>query len=160
MLSYRQFNILAERAFASRGRCTRAQYLVTRLAIALKAPDKPVCLRRHPRAIRAGRMDWGAPRVRQELRALALRILRRASECSRLHDRLCSIYDVRYGRGDGSVISGCHRAHYPEHVKNRLRRLARSASASGFSLDVWRMAGARRETWRRVRERTPFGFYG
>lgn len=58
-----------------------------------------------------------------------------------------------YGNGNGILISGVYRDHFPDDVKDRLRALARAQTfAHGASLAHW-VGGARRrvETWRRLR---------
>lgn len=55
----------------------------------------------------------------------------------------------RYGDGDGVLISGVFRSHFPEEVKERLRQHARDkADYSDISHAHWRAAGRRTHTWR------------
>ena len=58
-----------------------------------------------------------------------------------------------YGDGNGQLISGIYRAHFPNETKESLRMLARETSElSARSLAHWQAAGRRVETWRRLRD--------
>lgn len=64
---------------------------------------------------------------------------------------------AEYGDGNGRLISGVVRDHFPEKVKNRLRLYAHSASKAG---DVghahWAAAGKRTPFWQEIeRKRGP-----
>lgn len=95
----------------------------------------------------------------------ALDALRIAYAYSRAHSKLCAWADRRYGEGNGQVISGGHREHFPSAVKDTLRHLARGVSlAMDESRRLWRLAGKRRVTWLRAKDavakRDGRGFYG
>lgn len=60
---------------------------------------------------------------------------------------------ARFGDGDGILISGIGRSHFPASVKVILRRLAQAPGAlADASLSDWRAAGRRLHTWRRLRD--------
>lgn len=59
-----------------------------------------------------------------------------------------------YGDGDGRLISGVVREHFPEGTKESLRFLAREAGElSSRSLVHWLASGRRSQTWRAMRAR-------
>jgi hypothetical protein len=59
-----------------------------------------------------------------------------------------------YGDGDGVLISGVIRDHFPDPIKDSLRVLAHEISAhSDKSLAHWRASGRRVQTWRDLRDR-------
>ena len=58
-----------------------------------------------------------------------------------------------YGNGDGVLISGVYRDHFPDAVKDALRVHAHGASDfSAKSLAHWRAAGRTLDTWRQYRD--------
>lgn len=68
-------------------------------------------------------------------------------------DRYAALIDAAvatHGDGDGLLISGVYRDHFPEDVKDELRKAARRiAKAWDESAWYWRKAGRRMGTWRR-----------
>lgn len=59
-----------------------------------------------------------------------------------------------YGDGDGRLISGVYRGHFPEEVKEVLRGLNRDINTlEDSSVFKWEIAGKRMHTWRRMRDR-------
>lgn len=65
-------------------------------------------------------------------------------------------YGLRlFGEGDGRLISGCYRSHWPELFKNTLRTLAHSSGEHySRSLAHWYAARKTRATWLRLKENT------
>lgn len=74
-----------------------------------------------------------------------------------MHGEWCAaIADAREAHGDGNgvLISGVYRDHFPEWRKATLRALAHGQTfATDASIAHWRAAGRRLETWRRERDR-------
>lgn len=86
-----------------------------------------------------------------------------ACEASREHSRLAAAACARYG-DHGPQISGIVRDHFPDEVKNRLRKLAVLITKYGDRGDRLRPRGVRhstmRELARAVAARDGSGFYG
>lgn len=65
-----------------------------------------------------------------------------------MYGELISLGLRLFGDGNGVLISGVYREHWPELFKADLRQLAHSyREYSSRSLVHWRAAGKRRETW-------------
>lgn len=109
--------------------------------------------------------------MRQKDKAKQARLTAQAAEdmrlCyafSRAHSKLARWAERTYG-DHGPLISGSVRLHFPPHVKDCLRHLARKVTEhSGRSYAAWHNAGRRRATWFRLKEQTIArdgrGFYG
>lgn len=55
-----------------------------------------------------------------------------------------------HGNGNGILISGVYRGHFPESTKEQLRQFHRLKNGYwGASLDCWLRGGRRRSTWLR-----------
>lgn len=82
---------------------------------------------------------------------------------SRAHSRAAERALARYG-DHGSSISGCVREHFPERVKNRLRKLAAKVTEQSGYAHAARPRGVRRSTMaalgKAVACRDGSGFYG
>ncbi len=90
--------------------------------------------------------------------------LKRGYAFSRAHSRLCAWAERRYG-AHGACISGCHRAHFPDALKHRLRGIAQHVTLSlDLSRMYWRESGRQIGTWYRERNAVIAeygrGFYG
>jgi len=90
--------------------------------------------------------------------------LKLAYAFSRAHSRLAVWAEGAYG-AQGATISGVYREHFPQPVKERLRRLASMVSERlAYSRSAWRQAGKRQSTWQRLRQNIirayGRGFYG
>jgi hypothetical protein len=86
-------------------------------------------------------------------------------EHSRKHSELVQAAHKKYGDGNGTNISGIHREHYPEHVKNELRHHAHSVSHHNDLGMKARPKGVRHSTMVKLgqtvaKHHGPTGFYG
>jgi len=86
-----------------------------------------------------------------------------ACRAARAHDRLAAACIASYG-GHGPDVSGCVRDHFPDHIKDTLRglaKLARESSESGYAA---RPARVRMSTMRKLAGQIAAahgsGFYG
>lgn len=77
---------------------------------------------------------------------------------SRLHSKMAKDALKEFG-SHGPDISGCVRDHFPEHVKNQLRDLARKASASVNRPKYMRLATLN-HIGRLIATLSGSGFYG
>ena len=58
---------------------------------------------------------------------------------------------LTYGDGNGSLISGVYRDHYPDHIKDALRTLAHARTAAlDASARQWGLSRRHMTTWRRM----------
>ncbi len=74
----------------------------------------------------------------------------RAYHYRRAHYRLTAWAEARFG-SHGPLISGVVREHFPDPVKDALRRLARlETHTMDASRKAWRTAGKQRATWFRM----------
>lgn len=109
------------------------------------------------RAIRARPTDdvitRGAMRAtRNQMAVLAVNILNREKEIREIHLHEAAWAGIVCGDGDGVLVSGVFRDHFPDAVKTRLRYLNRAANrAQDFSFYLWKYSGRTTETWRLVR---------
>lgn len=71
-----------------------------------------------------------------------------------MHGALATMMVNVYGDGEGVLISGCYRYHFPAAVKDDLRHLAHTATDYwARSSAHWRAAGRTLDTWRQMRDR-------
>ena len=153
----RRYHTLADRIMrSSAGRVDRA---IARIALQ-RARDpfgNVSTLRARPGASAFERAD--AAILRRQILTRAERILARASYASRLHGEIFRASEALYGN-HGSFISGVGREHFPSNVKDRMRRLAHTASASGFAYALIRACGRGTTYYAKLRAGHAFGFYG
>jgi hypothetical protein len=87
-----------------------------------------------------------------------------AARLSRAHVAAVQAAIRRYGEGNGQLISGVARDHFPDRVKNRLRALARGVSVQNDAGIACRPARVRFNTMhelaRAICRRDGTGFYG
>jgi hypothetical protein len=81
--------------------------------------------------------------------ALCARLFAEACEASREHERKAGEALAAYG-SQGPLVSGCVRSHFPEAVKEELRRLARLVSDKCDAARLARPARVRHDTLRRL----------
>lgn len=95
--------------------------------------------------------------------AKAERLFSYACLASRMHDTEAKRAFANYG-SHGPDISGCVREHFPEGVKNTLRRLARAVTVRSDEAYAARPPRVRLDTMRKlaraVAARDGSGFYG
>jgi hypothetical protein len=66
-----------------------------------------------------------------------------------MYGALTTMMVCTYGDGNGNLISGCYRDHFPHAVKDDLRHLAHTATDyRSRSSAHWRAAGRTMQTWR------------
>lgn len=86
-----------------------------------------------------------------------------ACRASRKHSEIAALALAKYG-DHGPDISGCVRAHFPEHVKGLLRKFARQASdysSAGHNARPPRVRAATMvKLAREIATRDGSGFYG
>jgi hypothetical protein len=153
-MDHKRYSTLWDRVFSCPDRTSRA---VAFVALSLAARKRIRTVRARKDAGAFERSDYSI--LRHDLRNRVRLILSRAAECSRLHGTAAREYEAIYG-DHGPLVSGVVREHFPEEVKDRLRRLARAASGSSFAYSLWRATGATATTYHRERSRLSFGFYG
>lgn len=147
------YNIIADRLLS---RDLRAAD-VAKVALEYATPGRDVViLRARPGASAFERANcYGR---RKALVKVAEHVMGRIAECSRAHTRELQAAVGEYGQR-GPVISAVGQEHFPEHVKTRLRKLARSASAGGFVVMLLRRAGCPGR-YRQIHDAHKWGFYG
>ena len=108
----------------------------------VRVTDVPRLLRSQPEF-----RDWSpAQHVRLSSEFLALMACYR-----RLYRDLLKTAEALYGDGNGQLISGVYRDHYPNWVKDQLRQAIGKANDYGDrSAAHWVAAGRRIYTWREV----------
>lgn len=90
--------------------------------------------------------------------AVAARRFANACAASREHERKAGEALAAYGE-HGALISGCVRDHFPESVKDELRRLARRVSEESDAAWLARPARVRLSTMRKLSQEIA-GRYG
>ncbi|HWH75946.1 MAG TPA: hypothetical protein VNT76_01195 [Candidatus Binatus sp.] len=81
--------------------------------------------------------------------AVSLEYLELARVTDQMHLATIGRMVAAFGDGNGILISGVYRDHFPETVKTDLRTLAHTASDYlARSASHWRFAGKRLQTWR------------
>lgn len=97
---------------------------------------------------------YGQAWTRDEHDTAAEAWIRIAGDLARMWREVLAIALRDHGEGDGVLISGVYRDHFPREVKDTLRDLARAETfAWDASLAHWiGGSGRRAETWRRMRD--------
>jgi hypothetical protein len=89
--------------------------------------------------------------TRAQHTAVAREYLELARVTDRMHADTIARMVQTFGDGNGVLISGVYRDHFPETVKADLRTLAHTASDYlARSAAHWQFAGKRITTWRRL----------
>lgn len=106
----------------------------------VRATDEPSLLRRMPEF--AG---W----TKQAHHTVAIDFMAQSIARDELWAHQVGEAILRHGDGNGVLISGVYREHFPEDVKSSLRALAHGATfAREKSCAHWQAAGKRMSTWR------------
>lgn len=93
------------------------------------------------------------PETKTALEHIAYVMLRSAHSRFRQHARDIRAAFLIYG-DHGPVVSGCVRSHFPEAIKDTLRKRFRTAHEDlEISLAYWKLAGRRTRTWHIVADK-------
>jgi hypothetical protein len=90
--------------------------------------------------------------TKQEHIDTSIALARMAQQWTNAWNETVNMAAKEYGDGDGKLISGIYRSHYPETIKNALRLMCKLGNeCTDNSLKHWTIGARRRAiTWRRM----------